>query len=290
MNILGMGIDAIEVKTLPFKTENPMINISLRKIMVGKYQPRKTGIITDESIQDLVASMKEQGVLQPIIVRKIDGGRYELIAGERRYRSAIKADLTEIPCVIKDVSEKDAFAIALIENIQREQLSLLEESESLLKLKEEHALSVDEVSKIIGKPRTTVANLIRVASLLSPEGKLLWEKGDVNYGHIRSVIVLEHHLQNIVLQYIIKNELSVRAAEQLINEKKYLRFNDETPKKNINKSSVLGNELMAIMDEFSIVHGKKIVIKPLGSGKMKLSIEFDNVENILLYLKEQINS
>ena len=175
MNILGVGVDAIAVNSLrpEYEAESKcfMKNIQLSKIVIGHYQPRKTGVITKESIQDLVASIKEQGVLQPIIVRKIGDDKYELIAGERRYRSAYEANLNEIPCVIKDVSEQDAFAIALIENIQREQLSLLEESESLLKLKEEHFLSVDDVSKMIGKPRTTVANLIRVASLLSPEGK-----------------------------------------------------------------------------------------------------------------------
>lgn len=223
MNILGTGVDAISVNSPQYahevESEHLMKNIQLSKIVIGNYQPRKIGVITQESIQDLVASIKERGVLQPIIVRKSGNDKYELIAGERRYRSAYEANLTDIPCVIKDVSEKEAFAIALIENIQREQLSLLEESEALLKLKEEHFLSVDDVSKMIGKPRTTVANLIRVAYLLSPEGKLLWERGFVDYGHIRAVIMLNHEFQNIILQYVADNKLSVRHTEALVRER-----------------------------------------------------------------------
>jgi ParB family chromosome partitioning protein len=291
MSFLGMGVDAIAVNLFRSEHENErnhsMKNIQLNKIIIGNYQPRKTGIITKESIQDLVASIKENGILQPIIVRKIAADQYELIAGERRYRSAHEAHLHEIPCVVKEVSEKDAFAIALIENIQREQLSLLEESESLLKLKNEHFLSVDEVSKMIGKPRTTVANLIRVASLLSLEGKLLWEKGDVDFGHIRAVIILDHEFQNVVLQYVVDNKLSVRETEKLIREKKYFSMKNKKAENFSIKVADLNDELQYIIEKFSVIHGRNGSIKSTKSGKVKILIEFENVEKTYAYLKEK---
>lgn len=290
MSILGMGVDAIDVNLLRAEHEiehkHFMKNIQLNKIVIGHYQPRKTGTITTESIQDLVASIKEQGVLQPIIVRKAGEDTYELIAGERRYRSAYEASLNEIPCVIKDVSERDAFAIALIENIQREELSLLEESESLLKLKEEHFLSVDDVSKMIGKPRTTIANLIRVASLLSPEGKSLWEKGFVDYGHIRAVIMLSQEFQNIVLKYVADNKSSVRETEKIVREKKYFMLDDKGAiKPDVAKLSAVDEELKSAVEKISAIYDNKVSIKALSSGRVKVSIEFQDVDEIHSFLK-----
>ncbi len=219
---------------------------------------------------DLVSSIKENGVLQPIIVRDLSGEKYEVIAGERRFLAAIESNLEEIPCVIKNVNEKDAFAIALIENIQREQLSLLEVSESLLKLKEEHFLSVEEVSKMVGKPRTTVANLIRVALLLSYEGKSLWEKGSVDYGHIRAVIILSHELQNLVLQYVIDNTLSVRETEEFIRQKKYSYLDKTIKVKDTSKSNLPEENMTYISTKFSLIYKKNVIIKTFKSGKIRV--------------------
>lgn len=287
MNILGKGINAIEIDCLNFKNEEQNAitgkNIYLTQIILGKYQPRKRVKITKESLQDLVESIKEHGILQPIIVRQIEFDKYELITGERRYRSALEIGLTDIPCIIKTVTEKEAFAIALIENIQREQLTLLEESEALLKLKEEHFLSVDQVSKIIGKPRSTIANLIRVASLLSPEGKQYWENGDVDYGHIRAIIVLEHKFQNVILQYVIYKKFSVRQTENFIKEKKYFALLDKPFEKN--ETLVISNdEIRAISNQFLNIYNKDVKIKVLSSGCIKVSIHFDNIEQTYEYL------
>lgn len=284
MNILGTGIDAIGLNLSSTACENQDINfvehISLNQIVIGNYQPRKKGRITKESIQDLVLSIQEQGILQPIIVRKIKAEQYELIAGERRYLSAFEAGLKKIPCVIKNVNERDAFAIALIENIQREQLSLLEESEALLKLKEEHLLSVDEVSKVVGKPRTTIANLIRVASLLSPNGKLLWERGDVDYGHIRSVVTLDHEFQDIVLQHVVQKKLSVRETEKLVKNEGFYSLDN---KKDSN-FTIPSEEVRVITKKFSELYNKEHNIKVLKSGKIRISVEFENLDMIYNYL------
>lgn len=288
MNILGKGINAIEVDLLNLNHEkqsgNIMKNISLAKIVLGKYQPRKHGKISKESLQDLVESIKEQGVLQPIIVREMDDEKYELIAGERRYLSALEIGLTVIPCLIKNVNERDAFAIALIENIQREQLTLLEESESLLKLKDEHFLSVDQVSKIIGKPRSTVANLIRVASLLSPECKLFWENGDVDYGHIRAAIILDHKFQNIVIQYVIDKKLSVRETEKFIKEKKYLDLLEPQVTKINNRPLVSSDDMKILSEKFLNLYNKNVRINALKTGRIRVLMEFESIERIYDYL------
>lgn len=288
MNILGKGINAIEVDLLNLNHEkqsgNIMKNISLAKIVLGKYQPRKHGKISKESLQDLIESIKEQGVLQPIIVREMDDEKYELIAGERRYLSALEIGLTVIPCLIKNVNEREAFAIALIENIQREQLTLLEESESLLKLKDEHFLSVDQVSKIIGKPRSTVANLIRVASLLSPECKLFWEKGDVDYGHIRAAIILDHKFQNIVIQYVIDKKLSVRETEKFIKEKKYLDLLEPQVTKINNRPLVSSDDMKILSEKFLNLYNKNVRINALKTGRIRVLMEFESIERIYDYL------
>lgn len=290
MNILGKGVDAIKTNVLQFdlneKSTNIMQNVLLKNIIPGNYQPRKKGNITTESLQDLIASIKELGLLQPIIVRKTENEVYELIAGERRYRSALELNLQEIPCIIKTVNEKEAFAIALIENIQREQLSLQEEAEALLKLKDEYSLTVEQVAKTIGKPRTTIANLIRVASMLSPHGKLLWESGTVDYGHIRAVILLDHEKQNQILTYIADKKLSVRETEKLIKQD---LFNELNAVKTTNSLKILipTDITKKITDQFHEIYNKNIKIKEMNSGKIKILMEFDHVDAIFDYLKSQ---
>lgn len=242
MSILGHGYNAIQLNTEIKHAENTQTNIiqdiCLNKIVIGDYQPRKTNISL-ESIRDLMLSIQEHGILQPIILRESEFDKYELIAGERRYRAAVELKLSTIPCIIMKVNSKEAFAIALIENIQREQLSLYEEAEALLKLKEKYSMSIDEVAKMINRPRPTVANLIRTATMLSYNGKNLWQDGRVDYGHIRPVIVLNHEHQNIVLKHIVDKKFSVRQTETFIKEKKYLNLTSSQIKDSIpdNKSA-----------------------------------------------------
>lgn len=289
MSFLGKGIDAIDVNSFSLDIENHNINlsknISVDKISIGKYQPRKKDTISKESIQDLVKSICEHGVLQPIIVRTLVNNRYELIAGERRYLSAVEAGLKEIPCIIKEVNEKDAFAIALIENIQREQLSVLEESESILKLKEQFFLSSEEVSKLIGKPRTTVANLVRVAKLLSPDGKRLLEQNMIDLGHVRAVLTLDHDIQNIVLEYVVNNKMTVRETEKIVREEAYYSLKDKS-EKNIPLLSKQEASLKDVWEKMSQALNKNIQMKLLQSGKIKVSIVFENVHNVYDYLIE----
>lgn len=290
MNILGMGVNAIEVGSVGFDKDEQrpdlVNNVPLTNIVIGNYQPRRKGRITKQSIDDLVQSIKAQGVLQPIIVRKMVNHNYELIAGERRYHAAIEANLKSIPCFIKEVDEKEALAIALIENIQREQLSVLEESEALLKLKVEHFLSVEDVAKLISKPRSTVANLIRVASLLSLKGKLLWEQGLVDYGHIRAVVILDHEWQDIILQYVSDHQLSVRETEKLIKDKKYYELGSEKQEKELLIKKELAEEVLDLRCKLSNLYQNPVKIKVLNSGKLRVSLDFIDLNSIHTFLNK----
>lgn len=284
MNILGTGIDAINFEALNIskieKDINIIKNIQIDLIDIGTYQPRKQSAITVESIQDLIDSIKEHGILQPVILRCTDTERYELIAGERRLKAALELRLDEIPAVLKNIDAKQAYAIAIIENIQREQLSLLEEAEALLKLKNDYFMSVETVAKMIGKPRTTIANLIRVATHLSSFGKELLERGDVDYGHIRSVLILEEDIQNLVLNYVAEKKLTVRATENFVREHGYdkLLTPNNCEKK---ESNALDDESINLMVRtLSDKYKTNVSLKRLSGGKIRVSMDFIDLEKV----------
>lgn len=289
MSILGLGANAIASDSLltsnPESVRNTMEYIALTQIIPGNYQPRKNKGINEEILQELVESIREQGILQPVLLRRKNKG-YELIAGERRYHSAKIAGLSKIPSVVLEVSESEAFAIALVENIQREQLSLLEEAEACLKLKETWLLTVEEVSKRIGKPRTTVANLIRVALHLSEKGKQFWEEKKVDYGHIRAIITLNHDYQNKMLDYIVEKKLSVRSTEKVVKNKEY----DDWVKAmdcNIKQGNILkSKEKEILMEKFYRIYNKKVKINAVKGDKIRISLEFDTLNHLYDYLNQ----
>lgn len=281
MNILGAGIDAIQLEKSNLHKhhfdDSEVKKIPINLIKVGGYQPRKKGAITVESIQDLISSIKEHGILQPVILRYVSIEKYELIAGERRLQAARELNMPSIPAVIKNIDIQQAHAIAIIENIQREQLSLLEEAEALLKLRDEFLMTADNVAKLVGKPRTTISNLIRVASQLSDFGKDLLERGKVDYGHIRTVLVLEESIQNFVLNFVVEKNLSVRQTEKFVKERGYEKLLN--PNLLENNKSLIGaiNEFDLIARSFSNKHGLKVQYRTLSDGKVRISIDFDDI-------------
>jgi len=226
MDILGFGVDAIEKESLlsdiSLEDKTSIDFLAIDCLQKGVYQPRR-GEFDEEILEELAASIKEQGVLQPIIVRPISKKKFEIIAGERRYRAAILAGLKKIPAVVKNVSTKNAYAIALVENIQREQLSTLEEAEGLLKLKNEYYLTTEETAKSVGKPRTTIANLVRLASQLTNLGKRMLQSKQIEYGHARAVLSLEEVEQIEALEWAIKQGASVRSLEHAVKNKTFLK-------------------------------------------------------------------
>lgn len=225
MDILGFGVNAIEKNSLLgeiIQEDKPSVDfLEIDCIRKGKYQPRR-GKLNEVNLEELASSIKEQGVLQPIIVRPIDNDSFEIIAGERRYSAAVMAGLTKIPVIVKNVSQKHAYAIALIENIQREQLNILDEAEGLLRLKNEYKLSAEETAKSVGKPRSSIANLIRLASQLSSKGKVMLQSKQIEYGHARAVLSLEDWKQYKALEWAVKKGASVRALEYAVKNNTFL--------------------------------------------------------------------
>jgi ParB family chromosome partitioning protein len=205
---LGKGLEAL----LPEKGEE-VIRLDIEKIIPNQHQPRK--IFKDEALKELSASIKEKGVLQPVIVSRVGDGTFRLIAGERRWRAATLAGLKKIPALIKDVSSQDAIEIALIENIQREELNAVETAEAFNRLLKEFHLTQEDLSHRVGKDRATIANYLRILKL-PDEIKAFINNDNISIGHAKALLTLENRQKQIeAAKEIIKKGLSVREAEAL---------------------------------------------------------------------------
>jgi ParB family transcriptional regulator, chromosome partitioning protein len=205
---LGKGLNAL----IPEKGED-ILYVDIDRILPGKQQPRK--IFHEDSLKELSASIRERGVLQPIIVSRTGDGTFNLIAGERRWRAAKLAGLKKIPALIKNVASKDSLEIALIENIQREDLNPIETAEAFDRLLKEFDLTQDELSDRVGKERATVANYLRLLKL-PDEIKAMLYNGSLSMGHARAILSVEGKANQIeTARRIIKNGLSVREAESM---------------------------------------------------------------------------
>jgi ParB family chromosome partitioning protein len=211
--VLGRGLGAlIPAKETPPATPG-LMHLALDQIAPNPYQPRKT--FNEGSIDELARSVREHGIVQPLVVSRFND-RYRLIAGERRFRAAQKAGLTSVPVVIKDdLKEGDALQIALIENIQREDLNPIEEAMAYHQLHEEFGLTQEEISKRVGKERSTVANFLRLVKLPEPVKKLL-ASGQLSMGHARALLAVESpKKQEQLADRVVKRNLSVRQTEML---------------------------------------------------------------------------
>ena len=211
---LGRGLDAL-LGEMPSTSNDEMGSHSLPidVLQRGKYQPRRD--INPEKLQELANSIAMQGIVQPIIVRGISHGRYEIIAGERRWRAAQIAGLHHVPVIIKEMDDRTAIAIALIENIQREDLNALEEAEALHRLLTEFTMTHQQVADAVGKSRATITNLLRLLEL-QPEVKKMLLNNQLDMGHARALLSLVGEQQILVARKIVNQGLSVRLTEQLV--------------------------------------------------------------------------
>lgn len=216
---LGRGLDALLTSN---KTGNgdrdtaqasELQKLPLEFLRPGKYQPRKD--MSQDALDDLASSIRAQGVIQPIVVRFLDKDQYEIIAGERRWRAAQLAQLSEVPCIIKNVPDEAAVAIALIENIQREDLNAMEEAIALDRLLTEFTLTHQQVADAVGKSRATVTNLLRL-NQLNEDVKLLLEHGDIEMGHARALLALLDEQQSDAARLVAAKQLTVRETENLV--------------------------------------------------------------------------
>jgi ParB family chromosome partitioning protein len=218
MSKLGRGLDILLGQVNTDQTGGNQKNLEMmhvNSLQRGKYQPRDD--IDPEALNELAESIKSQGVIQPLVVRKITYDKHEIIAGERRWRASILAGLEEVPVIVREIDDQVALAIGLIENIQRESLTPLEEAKALHQLIVDFKMTHEEISQVVGRSRSSVSNLIRLLQLKEPVKKLL-NKGSIEMGHARSLLPLDEESQIFVANEVIKRSLSVRQTEALVKK------------------------------------------------------------------------
>jgi ParB family chromosome partitioning protein len=210
---LGLGLEALLGPTATLEPGRSPTSLLIDRLRPGKYQPRTR--MDEGSLYQLAESIKSQGVMQPILVRPLTGGVYEIIAGERRFRAARLAGLEEVPVLVKDVPDESAAVMSLIENIQREDLNPLEEAQGLQRLVGEFKLTHDQAAQAVGRSRSAASNLLRLLNL-SPQVQQMLLAGDLDMGHARALLALEGAQQILSATEVVAKKLSVRDAEKLV--------------------------------------------------------------------------
>ncbi len=280
---LGRGLDAL-LATSSAKQESDVSEakselqkLPIEFLQAGKYQPRKD--MSPEALDDLASSIRSQGIIQPIVVRAVGNDKYEIIAGERRWRASQLAQLDVVPCIIKDVPDEAAVAIALIENIQREDLNAMEEAQALDRLMTEFELTHQEVAEAVGKSRTTVTNLLRLNNL-NEDVKLLLEHGDIEMGHARALLSLQGDTQTDAAQTVSGKGLTVRDTENLVRK----LLEPAKPK----EEKTVDPDVQRLQTQLSDNLGAPVTIAHNAKGKGKVTINFsslDELDGILSHIK-----
>ena len=248
--------------------EFKVVNVEILKISESKSQART--YFDPNKLEELSESIKKSGVLQPIIVQQVGNESYQLIAGERRLRASKSVGLKTIPCLVKDVSDKDAAVLGLVENVQRSQLNTIEEALGYKSLKETYGLSANEIGLLVGKSRPFIANLLRISNLSIAVQDAL--KNDrVSFGQARPLIVLDHNLQDRLLSEIIRTSMNSRQVEEKVSE--------------LNGKSSLSEEVIHAKSELENLVGSKVQIKKIGKS-FKVNLNFQDFEK----LKQFINN
>ncbi len=275
---LGRGLDALLSSAAGDGDENAQVTSSnlgelkISDIVRGRYQPRRE--FEQGALDELAASIRAQGVMQPIVVRPKPQGGYELIAGERRWRAAQQAGLEKIPAVIKEVSDEQASAMALIENIQREDLNPLEEAQALERLREEFSLTQQQVAEAVGKSRVAVTNLLRLLNLSAGVRNLL-SAGDIEMGHARALLSLSPLDQERAAAEVVERQLSVRQTEALVRN---MQSGDSQPAKK--PAALKDSDTQRLERELSDRLGAEVQISHDGNGRGKLTIGYGSLEQL----------
>jgi len=247
--------------------------LPLGQLARGKYQPRRD--FHPEALEELADSIRAQGVMQPIVVRAVGEKRYEIIAGERRFRAAQLAELDVIPAIIRDVGDDVALALSLIENIQRENLNAIEEALALKRLSDEFSLTQQQIADTVGKSRTQVANLLRLLSLEADVQTLL-ERGDLDMGHARALLALEGQQQRRIAHDVVNQDLTVRATEALV--KNVAAQAQTSAKKPAPQAS--SPDVARLETTLSEQLGAPVSIKQGKKGKGALTIRYTSLEEL----------
>ena len=282
---LGRGLKELLGETDVSVESVSQQNLNIDSIIPGSSQPR--GEIKDEPLQELAASIREQGLLQPIVVRKVQpnkkfGQRYEIIAGERRWRACKLADLKEIPVVIKNVNNQTAVALALIENLQRENLNVLEQAEGISRLINEFNLTHIQAAKTLGKSRASVSNLLRLLSAPSSI-KVFLKEGVLEQGHVRALLPLPVADQVALSTQVKNNSHSVMWVEQKV---KLLLENNHPNRKKINGKNSKSLDARKLENVISEHLNLKVRLREISSQKGEIKIAYNTVEEFQGFLEK----
>ncbi len=281
---LGRGLEALLSGSAVAAAEEPagtdMREIPVDLLQPGKYQPRSD--MHPESLEELANSIRAQGVVQPIVVRSINSaGQYEIIAGERRWRAAQMAGLHEIPAVVRNVPDEAAIAMALIENIQREDLNPIEEAVALQRLIDEFEMTHQEAAGAVGRSRAAVSNLLRLLTLNTDVRKML-EQGDLEMGHARALLALDGEKQSQTAREVAAKGYSVRETEQLV------RRLSAAPAKAKKPSKSLDPDIKRLQDDLTEKLAAKVAFQHNAKGNGKMVIHYnslDELEGILKHIQ-----
>ena len=287
---LGTGLDALlgfsdEVESVSQSKHMEDADGTLRDLPVeflqrGKYQPRRD--LDADALQELANSIAQQGVMQPIVVRKVATDKYEIIAGERRWRASQQAGLESVPSIIRTITDEAAIAMALIENIQREDLNSIEESRALIRLQDEFKLTQQQVADAVGKSRSAVTNLMRLASLEEAVQKQL-ELGEIELGHAKCLLALSGNSQVIAGREIAANSMSVRQTETLVK-----RIQSSGSAVGVEPKKPADPDILRAQQDLSEKVGAAVTIQHSAKGSGKLVIKYhsvDELEGILAHIK-----
>ncbi|MGF1687532.1 ParB/RepB/Spo0J family partition protein [Photobacterium japonica] len=279
---LGKGLDALlatssvalqrqqkaeQAQTL--SADGQLQTLAITQLVAGQYQPRRD--MSTEALAELAESIRAQGVIQPIVVREIASQQFEIIAGERRWRAARQAGLQAVPCIIKVVDDRATIAIALIENIQREDLNAIEEAQALARLQLEFSLTHQQIAEAVGKSRAAVSNLLRL-NQLTDAVKQMVERKQLEMGHARALLPLTAEQQLDIAQQVVARVLTVRETERLV---KQLLTPTAAPKK-----ATMDPALEAVENRLSERFGAQVAIDQQKSGKGKIVIRFDEADKL----------
>ena len=270
---LGRGLDALlggGLEDAPATVGAPSA-LPISQLQAGKYQPRTR--MDEGALNELAASIKSQGVMQPVLVRPVDGGRYEIIAGERRFRAAQLAGLDEIPVLVREVDDQAAAAMALIENMQREDLNPLEEAQGIARLISDFNFTHEQAASAVGRSRSAVSNLLRLVNLAQPVQTMLMA-GDIDMGHARALLSVDNASQIALANQVVAKRLSVRETEKLVARAIEEQNSPAAQARQKDKSG----DIVRLEEELSDRLATPVVFKMGPKGRGQMIIDFQNLD------------
>jgi len=269
---LGRGLDALLAGSDVTNAPEAQQTLAIDRLRPGKYQPRTQ--MDDASLDELAASIREHGIMQPVLVRPVEHGRFEIIAGERRWRAAQRAGLKEIPALVKVVPDQSALALALIENIQRENLNPLEEAQGFQRLIEEFGLTHEAVAKAVGRSRSAVTNLLRLRELAKPVQEYLMA-GKIDMGHARALLGLAASVQTTAASRVAAQGLSVRETEKLVHALAH-----PARRRSKRLAPAADPDLARLQEELSGSLGATVTIEPKQGGAGRVVIAYSSLDQL----------